>query len=269
MDIKKILLTGNRGFIGKHLYDNFEKNGYQVNTLEMDYLIDPFWKPKLYNKVKMSDIIFHVGAISDTKLQDSGTMLFYNYEFSRVLIDYAYELNKKIVYSSSAANAGSGDGIPNNIYGWSKLLTENYGIAKGGGFVALRYFNVYGPGEEEKGDMASIAYQAYKNKKIKLFPLKPTRDFVYIEDVVNSNLQSFDAPTGVYEVGTGESNTFETLIDNMGIKYTYTSEDKIPSWYQFNTKADKNKFLPGWYPEYNIKRGTKLYKKYLNERYDK
>ena len=152
----------------------FEKNGYQVNTLEMDYLIDPFWKPKLYNKVKMSDIIFHVGAISDTKLQDSGIMLFYNYEFSRVLIDYAYELNKKIVYSSSAANAGSGDGIPNNIYGWSKLLTENYGIAKGGVFVALRYFNVYGPGEEEKGDMASIAYQAYENKKIKLFPLKPT-----------------------------------------------------------------------------------------------
>ena len=59
--------------------------------------------------------------------------------------------------------------------------------------------------------MASIAYKAYKNKKIKLFPLKPTRDFVYIEDVVNSNLQSFDALTGVYEVGTGESNTFETL----------------------------------------------------------
>ena len=114
-------------------------------------------------------------------------------KFSKVLVDHAYNLNKKIIYSSSAANEGSGNGIPNNIYGWSKLLAENYGIAKGGDFIALRYFNVYGPGEEHKGKMASMAYQAYKKGEVYLFPGGPTRDFIYIEDVVKANITAVNA----------------------------------------------------------------------------
>ena len=50
------------------------------------------------------------------------------------------------------------------------------------------------------------------------------------------------------------------------VKLFYTTEDKIPSWYQFYTKADKNKWLPGWYPEYDLERGTKKYKNYLNKK---
>ena len=156
MDIKNVLLTGHRGFIGKNLYKELKSLGINVYTVEMDFLNDPYWKEVLYNKVKRSDIIFHVGAISDTTLKDSQKMLLYNYEFSKVLIDHARDLAVKVIYSSSAANEGNGNGIPNNIYGWSKLLVENYGIAKGGSFVSLRYFNVYGPGEEHKGKMASI-----------------------------------------------------------------------------------------------------------------
>jgi len=262
----KILVTGHRGFIGKNLFNRLIADKYNVDSLEMDYLDDPLWKTKLYNKVKNNDIIFHVGAISDTTLQDSGKMLLYNYEFSKILIDYAYKLNKKIIYSSSAANYGNGDDIPNNIYGWSKKLAEEYGVAKGGNFIALRYFNVYGPGEEHKGKMSSIAYQAYKNGKQKLFPNNPLRDFIYVEDIINANLQSVTSPSGVYDVGTGEAQSFESLVEGMGIKYTYTDKSKIPSWYQFYTQADKNKWVPGWYPEYDIKRGTNLYKKYLNNR---
>ena len=104
-----------------------------------------------------------------TKIQLSYS---YNYEFSRKLFDYAESFDKKVVYSSSAANTGD-NGMPSNIYGWSKYVTENYGMAKVSNFVALRYFNVYGPGEEHKGKMASVAYQAYQKGEFKLFPKKP------------------------------------------------------------------------------------------------
>ena len=132
MDIKNVLLTGHRGFIGKNLYKELKSLGLNVYTVEKDFLDDPYWKEVLYNKVKSSDMIFHVGAISDTTLKDSQKMLLYNYEFSKVLIDHAYDLHTKVIYSSSAANEASGNGIPNNIYGRSKLLVANYGIAKGG-----------------------------------------------------------------------------------------------------------------------------------------
>ena len=269
MDIKNVLLTGHRGFIGKNLYKELKSLGLNVYTVEKDFLDDPYWKEVLYNKVKSSDMIFHVGAISDTTLKDSQKMLLYNYEFSKVLIDHAYDLHTKVIYSSLAANEGSGNGIPNNIYGWSKLLVENYGIAKGGNFVALRYFNVYGPGEEHKGKMASMAYQAYKKGEVYLFPGGPTRDFIYIDDVVKANIMAVNAFIGVYDVGTGVSSPFENLVVGMGIKPVklfYTTEDKIPSWYQFYTKADKNKWLSGWYPEYDLERGTKKYKNYLNKK---
>ena len=92
---------------------------------------------------KISDIIFHVGAISDTSLQDVAEMMRYNYSASKKLFDLAQAHHKKIIYSSSAA-CGWGGNEPSNVYGWSKLLAEDYGMAKCDKFVSLRYFNVYG-----------------------------------------------------------------------------------------------------------------------------
>ena len=71
--------------------------------------------------------------------------------------------HQPIIYSSSAANYGINNRYPSNLYGWSKYAAECYVVANGG--IALRYFNVYGPGEEFKGNMASVAYQAYKTNK--------------------------------------------------------------------------------------------------------
>ena len=138
-----------------------KNEGYKVIGIEKSFYTIKNWKAHLYNMVKQSDYVLHVGAISDTSLQDSKEMFFYNYTVTKLIVDYASTLGIRVIYSSSAANYGLGDGVPNNIYGWSKLAAEDYGIKSDCDFIALRYFNVYGPGEEDKGKMASIGYQCY------------------------------------------------------------------------------------------------------------
>jgi len=110
--------------------------------------------------------------------------------------------------------------------------------------------------------MASVAYQAYQKGSFTLFPKKPLRDFIYIKDVVNANLAAFKLDRGVFDVGYGEPMLFEDLVSGMGIKYDYTTEDKIPSWYQYYTCANKNIRIPGWKPKYNVESGTKLCKEF-------
>ena len=256
----KYLITGHKGFIGSNLLKQLSDD---VVKIESDIVNEDYCYDYLKDVVKSVDIIFHIGAISDTTLQDSTEMLRYNYAFSKELFDLAQKYKKKVIYSSSAACYGTGGDMPMNIYGWSKLLAEQYGMVKCDEFVALRYFNVYGPGEEHKEKMASVVYQAYQEGSFKLFPGKPKRDFIYVYDVVTANLMAVNASKGIYEVGTGEMNLFETMLEHFGIEYTYHSDDKIPSWYQYNTKADKTKWLPGWQPNYNLQKGLSNYKEYL------
>lgn len=265
--MKRILLTGFNGFIGNNIYQRISvkyNSTLIMSCIEKDYMNKKFWKESLNSTIRQSDIIIHVGAISDTMLRDNNEMLKYNYEFSRVLFDLSEEHNKQVIYSSSAANTGD-KGLPSNLYGWSKYITEQYGMSKVTNFIALRYFNVYGPGEEHKGNMASVAYQAWDKGFFKLFPNKPKRDFVYIDDVVDATLYPLfnKVPKGVYEVGTGEAHTFEDILDLMEISYEYREENWIPKGYQYFTQADKNKFMEGWSPKYNIEEGLKKYMEYL------
>ena len=259
------LLTGFKGFIGGNILQEMLPK-YSVCCIEKECMDDDDWKKNLETIVESIDGIMHIGAITDTMLFDYNKMLKYNYLFSKLLFDLAKKYNKKVVYASSAANSGV-SGTPTNIYGWSKLLAEQYGLALGGEFIALRYFNVYGPGEEKKGKMASVAYQAYNNSKFKLFPKSPKRDFVYIKDVVSATIMALfeDVPNDVYEVGSGESRTFENVLDLMDIRYIYYVEDKIPKGYQFFTKSDSNNWLPDWKPKYNLDIGIQHYKKILDK----
>ena len=255
--MKKCLVTGSDGFIGKSLIKRLSVD-YEVIGVDRNNL------KQLEPLVKQCDIVFHVGAIVDTTLSDPTEMLTCNYAFSKTLFDLAQKYNKKVVYSSSAACYGNGDNIPTNIYGWSKLLAEEYGMVKCDKFVALRYFNVYGPGEEHKGNMSSVAYQSQAKDVFTLFPKKPKRDFVFVDDVVSANVHAINCEKGVYEVGSGEARTFEDVLDILDKKYNYHDEDKIPSWYQFFTKSEKLKWMPGWKPKHNIESGVKKYKEYLD-----
>ena len=259
----KFLITGHKGFIGSNLLKQLSGN---VIKIEKDFLDNDNWKYLLRSYIKSVDIIFHVGAISDTTLQDSTEMLRYNYVFSKELFDLAQKYKKKVIYSSSAACYGDGDGIPNNIYGWSKLLAEDYGMAVCDNFISLRYFNVYGPGENKKGKMASVVFQSYTEGNFKLFPKNPKRDFVYVDDVVSANIHAIDSPKGIYEVGSGEARTFEDVLDNLEILFTYRNEVDIPDGYQYYTESDSERWVPGWKPKYNIETGIEEYKKYFKER---
>ena len=144
-------------------------------------------------------------------------------------------------------------------------ITEKYGVARTSRFIALRYFNVYGQGEQNKGRMASVAFQSHRNGKFRLFPGEPKRDFVYIKDVVDATIYPLfnHVNPGVYEVGSGEARTFEDVLNIMNVKYTYRKRSDIPKGYQFFTKANKNEFMDGWEPIYNLEKGLEEYKEYL------
>ena len=118
--------------------------------------------------------------------------------------------------------------------------------------------------------MASVAHQAHLIMqkgmgKFMLFPGNPKRDFVYIEDVVDATTYPIfnDVSKGVYEVGTGESHTFEEVLDLMEIPYEYRKENDIPNGYQFLTQTNKDRFMNGWNANYNLEGGIGEYKKYL------
>jgi len=256
----KTLLTGYKGFIGSNLLKKLDELGYYVYCLDAQDNLD---EVHLETIISQCDVVFHVGAISDTELQDCNEMLYWNYEISKRIFNLASKYNVTVIYSSSAANYGEGNGIPTNIYGWSKLLAEEYGLKSCEKFVALRYFNVYGPGEHNKGKMASVAYQAWKAGKFKLFPGNIKRDFVFVDDVVDANIHALNATSGIYDVGTGTAETFQDLVSGMGIDFEYHSKDKIPKWYQFFTQANKENFLPGWKPSNFVQDGTKKYTEYL------
>tara|TARA_R110000824_G_scaffold10076_1_gene44702 strand:+ start:56 stop:862 length:807 start_codon:yes stop_codon:yes gene_type:complete len=265
----RVLFTGFNGFIGKNVTQKIIKERNEVESMffiEKDYMNYEFWQTSLERSILDCDVIVHIGAITDTMFKDCNEMLKYNFEFSKFLFDKASVCKKKVIYSSSAANTGT-NGSPSNIYGWSKYITEQYGMAKVKDFVALRYFNVYGPGEEHKGKMASVAYQAHSAGNFMLFPNNAKRDFVYIEDVVEATIYPIfnEVSKGIYEVGSGKARSFEDVLNLMEIPYEYRDEKEIPDGYQFFTEASKSSFMEGWKPKYNLEEGIKAYKEYLNE----
>ena len=259
----RALLTGHKGFIGRNLLNRLEKEYSLIYEFEKDdipYLTDD----KLSHIIEDSNVVFHNGAISDTSLQDYREMLYYNYHFSKRLIDLCKYHNTPMIFAGSASIYGTDDKLPQNIYAWSKMITEEYGRGiYPEGFTSLRYFNVYGPGEEDKGKMASVAYQAWKQGSFRLFPKEPKRDFVFIDDVVEANIKATQTTAGVYDVGYGEAVGFETFLDILNIPYEYTSEDEIPEWYQFYTCSHTSKWLPNWRPKYSAIEGCEKYKNYL------
>lgn len=270
--MKTILLTGSKGFIGKNIKKKLIDKGEEIIIEINENIFDSDnWDTELQLILheNQPSVIYHVGACSDTLEQNVNYMMKLNFQFTKILVDWSSKNNSKIIYSSSAANYGQNNNFPSNLYGWSKYVAEQYVVSNNG--IGLRYFNVYGPGEEQKGKMSSVAYQAFignQNKKSwKLFPKKPTRDFVYVMDVVEANIFAeknyYKLNRNWYEVGSGESRSFEDVLKNMSIEFSYVDEDQIPLGYQFYTCSDSSKWMMGWSPKYNLERGLKEYLDYL------
>ena len=272
------VVTGYKGFIGSKLMTRLEARGEEVIGIEQDYWDSPF--KDLTDLIRECNGVYHVGANSSTTYTDPDIFRT-NFLQSIQLLNVCKQYDIRMVFASSASIYGD-DGVPKNLYAWTKLCTELVGDSYSpaiyeGGFVALRYFNVYGPGEEHKGKLASIAHQAHLHYKLKGTPFKlcagtPKRDFIYIDDVVEANIYAMECENLLrtsYDVGTGYARPFSDLLRGMSIPYEYytdeESEQLKPFGYQNHTKAAAKSFLPGWAPKYNMELATQLYREYLNE----
>ncbi len=265
----KVVITGTKGFIGKNLLN--ELSDHEILEINEDIFDTENWYDEIIFKLNAfnPEVVFHVGACSDTLETNVNYMMTRNFEFTKRLASWCKSLGKKMIYSSSAANYGTNNEYPSNLYGWSKYTAEQYVILTGG--IALRYFNVYGPLEAHKGKMASVAYQMLEKQKqgleIKLFPNKPQRDFVYVKDVVSANIfamNNYAENRGDwYEVGSGEARTFEDVLNILKIEYTYYNEKDIPVGYQFHTQSKPSNWLHDWKPKWNLESGLEDYLKLL------
>ncbi len=287
-----VWITGGAGFIGSALAKQLNTNGIKdiviiddltngekfSNLKKIEYLefldIEDFLKKLDTNSLDKPHCIFHQGAITDTMERNGKLMFKYNYTFSIKLFNWAIEKEIPFIYASSAAVYGLNETCmennlyenPINIYGYSKLAFDSYVRKKINDLtsqvVGLRYFNVYGYGEEHKGKMSSSIFQFYnqyqKNKKIKLFGdylnfQKGTqcRDFIYIDDVVNTVLWFYKNIniSGIFNLGTGRVASFNEIA-RLIIGNHITVDDQI-----FNKTIEYIKFpeeLIGRYQNYTL-----------------
>jgi ADP-L-glycero-D-manno-heptose 6-epimerase len=220
--------------------DDLSRGEQFLNLVDCD--IADYWDKDLFRERLRSGLgfkplaVFHQGACAVTTEWDGRFMMDTNYQYSKELLEFCLGERVALLYASSAAVYGGGrsfkedasDEAPLNVYGYSKLLLDRYVRrrlpAASSQVVGLRYFNVYGPGEAHKGPMASVAYhveqQVAAQGEARLFegshgygPGEQRRDFVHVDDVVAVNLWFFEHPerSGVFNVGTGRSETFNAL----------------------------------------------------------
>lgn len=301
-----IIVTGAAGFIGFNIAKRLNLMGIKDLILFDDK--EKFSNPKKFSDLKYIDYrhytdlnnlkniqcIFHEGACSDTMEYNKDYMMGINYEYSKEIFSIAKSNKAKFIYASSASVYGLNENSqeieknesPLNIYAESKLLFDKFIINQDYPAVGLRYFNVYGRGEENKGKMASMAYkmnQEYlESKKISLFKGtggymdgEQKRDFIYIDDVVSINMffmnESFH---DVYNVGTGKAESFNEIAKNI-FKY-YKDEDlnfnyiEMPEYlvpkYQNFTQANILKLREAGYSYdfFSLEEGIKNYLNDLN-----
>jgi ADP-L-glycero-D-manno-heptose 6-epimerase len=248
------VVTGAAGMVGSNLVHGLNAIGID-DVIAVDDLTagakyrnllgatvsDYFDRNEFYDRFALGelgriDAIFHQGACSDTMEHNGRYMLESNYRCSKDLLDICQSQGTRLLYASSAATYGDTTAFreapeherPLNVYGYSKLLFDNivrrmlptarFQVA------GFRYFNVYGPREEHKGKMASVACHHFaelrESGKVQLFGEyggygagQHTRDFVFVDDVVAVNLWFLRHPerSGIFNVGTGRAQPFNDV----------------------------------------------------------
>ncbi len=313
-----IIVTGGAGFIGSNIVKTLNQQG-RHDIIIVDDLTDgtkfrniadcdiaDYWdKEDFLKKIQTKtglpakiDVIFHEGACSSTTEWDGKFMMQNNYEFSKTLLHYSLEQNIAFIYASSAATYGGNQQFtesreyeqPLNVYGYSKWQFDQYVrhldlTQYKSQIVGLRYFNVYGPGEQHKGSMASVAFhlhqQILKGENPKLFSGcdgyedgGQLRDFIYIEDIVAVNLWLFKHPevSGIFNVGTGRAQSFNDVATAVIDFHKKGKIEYIPfpehlkGSYQSFTQADMRKLrAAGYDAEFKtVQQGVALYLKALS-----
>lgn len=264
----RIVVTGAAGFIGSNIVRGLNRRGV-TDIIAVDDLTDGtkflnlrdlqisdyqdaglFYERFARGDYGPVDAVFHQGACSDTMELDGQYMMRNNYAVSRDLLEACLRHGTRLLYASSAAVYGASPHfvespdceLPLNVYGYSKLLFDQHLRMRFGvnlrlrppssQLVGFRYFNVYGPREQHKGRMASVAYhqtrQFQADGRVTLFGAHDgyaagtqTRDFIHVDDVVAVNLWFYDRPeqSGILNLGTGRAQPFNdvalTVVNTM------------------------------------------------------
>ncbi len=291
-----LIVTGGSGFIGSAIVARLNEFGREdivivdrkddvakeknLAPLKFAEFVDADEFIARLDDFKQTDAIIHMGACSSTTETDVGFLTRNNYEYTRDLAEFAVRHDIRFIYASSAATYGDGsadmnDGVatldklrPLNLYGESKHRFDQYAAAKGmfEKIVGLKYFNVFGPNENHKGDMRSLVNKAFdqinETGRLKLFKsANPNyadgefgRDFVYVKDAVDmtlhflkplANASGSDKTGGLFNVGSGEMHTWNALAAAIfaalgrepNIEYIDMPE-QLRDKYQYYTQAD-------------------------------
>ena len=289
----KIVVTGGAGFIGSALVWALNEQGIS-NIIVVDYkdkveklknleplAYDDFQEadsfidkihtsPHLFHEVRT---IFHLGACSSTTEPNVGYLIDNNYIYTKRLAHWALDRDIRFIYASSAATYGDGShGLsdkstqlsqlrPLNLYGYSKHLFDIYAQHKGllDKIVGLKYFNVFGPNENHKGDMRSLVNKAFhqinKSRKVKLFKSyrpefkdgEQKRDFLYVKDAAAMTLflAKEKDKSGIFNIGSGTAITWKNLVSpifqamNLKEEIEFIEMPKNLHYkYQYFTQAD-------------------------------
>lgn len=310
-----LLITGGAGFIGSNVIAALNKQG-KDDIIVIDDLSDgrkclnlvgkkfadyKDWRELTHKPVASSGLphlngIVHLGAISDTAFSNGKILMEQNYAFSKRMLELAEQHGCPLVYASSASVYGDGktgfqekpeNEKPKSPYAFSKwAFDEHVRRETGSGRVTIpvagmRYFNVYGPGEDYKGAMRSFAHKCFTaithGGKIELFQGSQDiiRDFIYVSDAVlvtlfflNNNV------SGIFNVGTGTPTSFLDLAE-LCVKTAEASTEihMIPfpehmaDGYQRHTQADITKLRVAGCtnPFVGIENGLKEYWQRFNE----
>jgi ADP-L-glycero-D-manno-heptose 6-epimerase len=248
------VVTGAAGFIGANLVKALNARGDTVIAVDnlaradkfrnlvdceiADYVDKDEFLARLFDGDFDDDIgaVLHQGACSDTMETDGRYMMRNNYRYSVSLLEWCQNNDVPFLYASSASVYGGGSVFreerahesPLNVYGYSKFLFDQYVRRllpdRTSPIAGFRYFNVYGPREQHKGRMASVAFHffhQYRNEgHVRLFEGsdgyaagEQRRDFVFIDDVVKVNLDFLDHPerSGIFNLGSGRAATFNDV----------------------------------------------------------
>lgn len=250
----KVVVTGAAGMIGSNIVHGLNAvgiddviavddltDGPKYRNLLGAQLSDYFDRSEFYQRFTRGefgqvDAVLHQGACSDTMEHNGRYMMDTNYRCSKALLDACQAQGTRLLYASSAATYGGSASFreeaqfeqPLNVYGYSKLLFDNVVRralpAAKTQIAGFRYFNVYGPREQHKGRMASVAFHHFQQfrdtGKVKLFgdyggyaAGEQSRDFVFVDDVVAVNLWFLQNPqaSGIFNLGTGRAQPFNDV----------------------------------------------------------